>query len=249
MEEAAQSIEGELRTLADPARAAKEKSYLKSDLEHLGVSVPATRRVAQARLRAHPQLTARELSLLVDELWAVPVHERRMCAALMLQARSDLVDGRQLPQLERLLRESRTWAIVDVLAGDVVGALVAREPARAGDIEPWLCDPDLWMRRSLLLAQRRSLIEGAPIDRFAGYADALLDEREFFVRKAIGWVLRDLAKRRPDEVYEWLAPRTSRASGVTMREAVRYLPAPRRQALMTAYREGRPMSASPSPSP
>ncbi len=68
----------------------------------------------------------------------------------------------------------------------------------------------------------------------------MLDEKEFFIRKAIGWVLREVGKKRPDEVVAWLAPRTDRASGVTMREAVRYLPAGERERLMAAYREKRP---------
>ena len=57
----------------------------------------------------------------------------------------------------------------------------------------------------------------------------MLEEKEFFIRKAIGWVLREAGKRRPDEVAAWLAPRTGRASGVTMREAVKYLPAADRE--------------------
>jgi 3-methyladenine DNA glycosylase AlkD len=69
----------------------------------------------------------------------------------------------------------------------------------------------------------------------------MLDEREFFIRKAIGWVLRETSKRRPDEVTAWLAPRTHRASGVTMREAVKYLPSADAERLMAAYREKRPV--------
>jgi 3-methyladenine DNA glycosylase AlkD len=68
----------------------------------------------------------------------------------------------------------------------------------------------------------------------------MLDEKEFFIRKAIGWVLRETAKRRPDEVYEWLAPRAHRASGVTIREAVKYLDDARKDALMSAYKERAP---------
>ena len=70
----------------------------------------------------------------------------------------------------------------------------------------------------------------------------MLDEREFFIRKAIGWVLREAGKRRPEEVAAWLAPRTDRASGVTMREAVKYLPPEVGRSLMSAYREPRPAS-------
>ena len=56
----------------------------------------------------------------------------------------------------------------------------------------------------------------------------------------IGWVLRETSKHRPDEVHDWLAPRTHRASGVTVREAVKYLPAADAERLMRAYRAGRP---------
>ena len=63
-------------------------------------------------------------------------------------------------------------------------------------------------------------------ERFGRYADAMLDEKEFFIRKAIGWVLRETSKKRPDLVYEWIAPRTDRASGVTLREALKYLDPP-----------------------
>ena len=65
----------------------------------------------------------------------------------------------------------------------------------------------------------------------------MLADREFFIRKAIGWVLRETAKRHPQLVADWLAPRVHRASGVTVREAVKWLPADQREALMASYRE------------
>ncbi len=62
----------------------------------------------------------------------------------------------------------------------------------------------------------------------------MLEEREFFIRKAIGWILRDTGRRRPDLVYEWLLPRAPRASGVTIREAVKYLAPDQRDAVLAA---------------
>jgi 3-methyladenine DNA glycosylase AlkD len=62
----------------------------------------------------------------------------------------------------------------------------------------------------------------------------MLDETEFFIRKAIGWVLRDTARRRPELVFEWLLPRARRASGVTLREAVKPLSAQQRAAVLAA---------------
>ncbi len=73
---------------------------------------------------------------------------------------------------------------------------------------------------ALLVPLRRG---DGDFDRFARYADAKLEEREFFIRKAIGWVLRDTSRIRPDLVYGWLLPRAAWASGVTLREAVKHL--------------------------
>jgi 3-methyladenine DNA glycosylase AlkD len=67
----------------------------------------------------------------------------------------------------------------------------------------------------------------------------MLDEREFFIRKAIGWVLRDTARERPDLVYQWILPRAERASGVTLREAVKRLSPAQAAAVMDQSRHSR----------
>ena len=92
-------------------------------------------------------------------------------------------------------------------------------------LDRWAVDDDFWIRRgppSSRCSSRCARGDG-DFDRFSRYADAMLDEQEFFIRKAIGWVLRDTARKRPDLVYDWLLPRAARASGVTIREAVKPL--------------------------
>jgi 3-methyladenine DNA glycosylase AlkD len=73
---------------------------------------------------------------------------------------------------------------------------------------------------ALLVPLRRDLDQWA---RFCRYADQMLDEREFFIRKAIGWVLREVSKSHPEEVRAFVTPRLERMSGVTRREALKYL--------------------------
>jgi 3-methyladenine DNA glycosylase AlkD len=124
---------------------------------------------------------------------------------------------------------------VDVLAEDVIGRLLVAHREAAASLDRWALDDDFWVRRAALLSLLEPLRAGAPFVRFAGYADAMLDEKEFFIRKAIGWVLRETGKRRPEEVYEWLLPLARRASGITLREAVKYLePAQRKEVLRRA---------------
>jgi len=185
---------------------------------------------------------------LVAALWQAPVHERRAGAAVLLELHPGLLSPADLPLVERLLRESRTWALVDGLAASVVGGILIGARAEVTPVlDRWATDADFWIRRSSLLAELRPLREGAEMGPFLRRADAMLDEKEFFIRKAIGWVLREVGKRRPDEVAAWLAPRTHRASGVTMREAVKYLSTPHAERLMTAYRGKRPASCGPCP--
>jgi 3-methyladenine DNA glycosylase AlkD len=231
----------ELRAAGDPDRAAQEKAYLKSDLEFFGESVWEIRRVAKSFVGGAKALEHEDLTGLVEALWAEPVFERRMASVVLLELHPKLLTPADLPLIERLLRESLTWALVDALATDVVGGILARAP---DDVTPvldrWATDPDFWIRRASLLAELQPLRKGGDLGPFLRRADAMLDEKEFFIRKAIGWVLREVGKRRPAEVVAWLGPRTHRASGVTMREAVKYLPAADAERLTAAHKEKRP---------
>jgi 3-methyladenine DNA glycosylase AlkD len=242
---AAARISDALREAGDPARAEQEQLYLKSHLQHHGASVPAIRKIVRQALAAEPGITHDELVRLVEALWERPVHECRMAAVELLDAGSGLLVAADLALIERLLRESRTWALVDGLAANVAGPLVARHPELTTTLDRWAVDDDFWIRRSALLALLLGLRRGAgDFDRFCAYAEPMLGEREFFVRKAIGWVLREASKQQPDRVYAWLEPRASQASGVTVREAVKYLAPAQRDAVLAAYRAGRSPGAA-----
>lgn len=244
------SIVASIEAGARPERADAERAYLKSDLTHLGVAVPVVRSIVRAELRRLPEPLDHDSAVaLASGLWSEPVHERRLAAMEVLVTRRAVLSAGDLPLLERLLREAHTWALVDPLAITVVGDLVLHvpdEPRLVSTLDRWAVDDDFWMRRSALLSQlqllrrERTAAEGAAdFARFAGWADALLDDREFFVRKAIGWVLREIATRDPALVVAYVAPRTDRMSGVTWREAVRRLP-PADAATLQARRTKRP---------
>jgi len=239
----AERLEARLREIATPERAVGEKRYLKSDLTFLGATMWQIEQAVK-ELFAGQQPSHDEVVALADELWSVPVHERRMAAVMVLERCVDALTADDLGLVERLVRDSKTWALVDGLAGDVAGHLVQRDPETSAPIlDRWATDPDFWVRRASLLAELRPIRAGSALDRFLAHADPMLDEREFFIRKAIGWVLREAGKRHAAEVAAWLAPRTHRTSGVTIREAVKYLPPAIGERLMTAYREKRPASA------
>ncbi len=221
----ADGIEAALRRQGDPARAEGARRYLKSDLEFIGVPTPAFRRAIKAEINASDALDRATLLALVSRLWAREVFELRAAAVELLDLRGELLEARDIAVVERLIRASRTWALVDTLAAHVAGSLVECFPKLVHTLDAWASDTDFWVRRAAMLALLPPLRRGAgEFERFARYADGMLDEKEFFIRKAIGWVLREVSKKRPMLVAEWLAPRAHRASGVTLREALKYLP-------------------------
>ena len=252
--ELAAIVDAELRRAGDRARAEGEKRYLKSDLTFYGVGRPGIRQIVGAVLEVHAcsaehggsarranspepacSLDRRRALAVARALWGPPVHERRSAAIDLLDRHTALLRPSDLALVERFIRQSRTWALVDWLAIPVAGALVERLPELEAELDRWAADPDFWVRRSALLALLPALRRGeGDFARFSRYADAMIDEREFFIAKAIGWVLREVAKKRPALVVDWLLPRARRASGVTRREAVKYLPAPDRDRILRA---------------
>jgi 3-methyladenine DNA glycosylase AlkD len=124
-----------------------------------------------------------------------------------------------------------------------MGPLTERNPELTDVLDGWATDPDFWIRRSALLSLLLPLRRGAgDFGRFSRYADQMLAEKGFFIRKAIGWVLRETAKKRPDLVAGWLEPRIPLLSGVTLREAVKPLPEPTRATLLALRPPGQARS-------
>ncbi len=238
-----------LRARATHDRAVHERAYLKSDLTHLGVTVGDVRTCVKHLQRAHTALSASKLMALVRTLWSHqidrrPVHELRFAAVLWLSHHSRQLTPQlvlkparkgQPPWLEKMLGECNTWALLDPLAINVVGPLVVGYPAMNHTLDQWSQHRDMWLRRAAVLALLKPLRRGeGDFARFAKYAETMLHEKEFFIRKALGWVLRERSKKCPDEVFAWLLPRAAVVSGLTFREASKKLSVVQQHALARA---------------
>jgi 3-methyladenine DNA glycosylase AlkD len=215
-----------------PARARQEQAYLKSDLRFYGASVPEIRRAGADFARAHPDLTRAELRAIVDGLYASGWHDLRSAAIALLGSYANLLRESDLPWLVRLVRSSDTWAHVDWLAADIIGGVIERHPGSRRRLPGWAKDESFWVRRTALLAQLRVLSRGdGDFDLFARLAAGMLDEREFFICKAIGWILREVSKKRPRLVYRFLREHRAAISSLSLQEGAKYLPARMRTGL------------------
>lgn len=125
-----------------------------------------------------------------------------------------------LSVVHRLITTVPWWDTVDALAVHVVGPLVAADPALAATMDAWIADDDLWVARAALLHQLRYR-ERTDTERLFAYCLRRSGHPDFFVRKAIGWALREYAKTDPDAVREFLARERGRFAPLTVREALK----------------------------
>jgi 3-methyladenine DNA glycosylase AlkD len=228
----ADDLRAALKQHADPERAAGEKAYLKSPLKFYGVRVPQKRKIAQAWIRAHRRTSIDEVAALAAYLWGSEWHEERSLAVMLLQYRSADLSADHLPLIERMMAEANTWAHLDEIAVRLAGALIDRDPSTLDRLPVWAESGNFWVRRAAVLAQlpqfRRGegdldLFSRIIIPMFTEGAGWSKDER-FFIRKGIGWALREIGKQRPEWVADFAAAHRAAMSGLTFREATRNLP-------------------------
>jgi 3-methyladenine DNA glycosylase AlkD len=233
-------LESELRAVGDDRRAAGAKAYLKSDLEFVGVAAKPLRAVARAFLDDHPDLERRALLELVRSLWRRPVFELKAVAVALLEKKASELEVDDLEVVEELIRTSHTWALVDWLSTKVAAPVVESDlPTARGTLARWSEHENFWVRRASMLSLLPALRSGGgEFELFAAFASRMVREEEFFIRKAIGWVLREVGKRRPDLTFDFLADHIDEVSALTLREGSKYLPAQRRADLRDRRRRG-----------
>jgi 3-methyladenine DNA glycosylase AlkD len=208
----------------DATSAASQKAYMKSALGFHGVPT-ATIRAATKELSSQlGKPTHDEIVAIVDALFAAEWFDVRIAALVLLERHKKLLDAKDLPWLIDLVRRGAAWAFVDTIATNIIGPIVAKDAKALRELPKWAKDADFWVRRTALLAQERELSrERGDFELFARIAIPMLHEKEFFIRKAIGWVLRSTSKKRPELVFDFLQAHRAQASGLTLREGAKYL--------------------------
>jgi 3-methyladenine DNA glycosylase AlkD len=220
-------IEAALRAQADAHQAVPMKAYMLDQFEFLGIRAGPRREAIKEALQTLPKFagTADELLALAHALWQLPEREFRYAAIDWLAKHHKRLDVSALPRILQLVQTDPWWDTVDGLAG-VVGDIVLRakasQPSVQEHMDVCLTHPHLWVRRVAMLHQLgwRGQTDQARLFR---YALTLAHETDFFIRKAIGWALRDHARTQPEAVRTFLIEHASQLSGLTRREAGKHL--------------------------
>ncbi|MFI7343011.1 DNA alkylation repair protein [Streptomyces sp. NPDC050085] len=205
---------------ADPERAAAMRAYMKDVAPFLGLPSPVRKELTKAVLDGTPRPDEADLTAVALRCWALPEREYAYFAVDYLRRHVRRLSSGFLPVARHLVTTGPWWDTVDLLAAHVVGGLVAADPKLTADMDAWIEDPDLWVARTALLHQLRHK-DATDEQRLFAYCLRQAGHQDFFVRKAIGWALREYAKTDPAAVRAFVAGHRDVLAPLSVREALK----------------------------
>ncbi|PWI19928.1 DNA alkylation repair protein [Streptomyces sp. Act143] len=205
---------------ADPERAAPMRAYMKDVAPFLGLTTPVRRALSRTVLEGMPRPDEADCTAVALRCWRLPEREYQYFAVDYLRRHARVLSSGFLPVARHLVSTVPWWDTVDLLAAHVVGALVTADPALKADMDAWIVDDDLWVARTALLHQLRYK-ERTDTERLFTYCLHQSGHPDFFIRKAIGWALREYAKTDPEAVRSFLAREKGRFAPLSVREALK----------------------------
>jgi len=218
-------VRAELRRAADPAKAAPMQAYMKSAMPYHGVSAPVLRNVCRRLLPRLAFETAEQWRATVLGLFRGAKYREERYVAIELAERGarSFEDLDALPMYEEMIATGAWWDVVDVIASHRLGALLRIYPApMRRTMRTWAKSPDMWKRRSAILCQLGSK-DDTDLALLYGCIESSLASKEFFLRKAIGWALRQYAWTNPAEVRRYVREHERELSPLSIREALKKL--------------------------
>lgn len=219
-----------LASAGDPARAVQQQAYMKSAMPYYGLTAAELKALLRPILVEHRFEERAEWETTARLLWDVATHrEERYAAIALLRHRHyhPWVDADLVPLLEHLVRTGAWWDYVDEIASHLVGQVLLEDrPTLTPLMIDWAQDDHLWVRRTAMLCQLRHR-EQTDTDLLEHALVANLDDtalgKEFFIRKALGWALREHAKTDAAWVLDFVGTHADRLSGLSRREALKHL--------------------------
>lgn len=204
----------------DPEQAVAMRAYMKDVAAFLGIPTPARRALSRTVLTGTPRPDEADCTAIALRCWALPEREYHYFAVDYLRRHVDRCSSGFLPVTRYLVTNVPWWDTVDLLSAHVVGTLVGADPKLGADMDAWITDADPWPVRAALLHQL-TWKERTDTERLFAHCLCQSGHPDFFVRKAIGWALREYAKTDPEAVRTFLARERGRFAPLTVREALK----------------------------
>ena len=207
---------------ADPERATFMAAYMKGHFAFLGIPSAPRRALAREAVAGLPTPGEADVAAVASRAWALDAREYQYAAGDYAVRWVRRCSPAFLPVAERLITTKSWWDTVDLLAANVVGPLVAATPTLRSEVDRWLVSDDLWLARSAILHQLKWKTD-TDADWLCAACLARAADTDFFLRKAIGWALREYSKTDAAAVRRFVADHDAELSGLSKREALKWL--------------------------
>ena len=215
-----------LRAEADPAKAPAMQAYMKSAMPYLGVQTTPLRAICKECFADLAWDDDEHWQGAVRALWRGATHREERYAAIELAKHRS---GRPfhtlaaLPLYREMIESGAWWDMVDSIAPSLVFELLQGEADAMGLVlRDWAHDDDLWVRRAAIISQLAAK-QQTDLALLYDCFEPSIASKEFFLRKAIGWALRQYARTDPEEVARYVATNASRLSPLSKREALKHI--------------------------
>ena len=212
-----------LADVADPEKAGPMAAYLKTDMPFFGVQKAGRVPILRAVKDQFPPSDRDDYRAAVLALWSQPHREEKYLAIGYAQSFPRFVTLSSVQLYRRMIVEGAWWDLVDGIATNLIGdVLLSQREGMTRKVETWIDDRDMWLRRTAIIAQIGHK-EATDASLLFGACERRMHETEFFIRKAIGWALRDYARTDPGAVTAFVAEHRESLSGLSYREATKHL--------------------------
>jgi len=216
-------VQESLAEVADPINAPQMAAYMKTSMPFYGVKKPLRKPITRAIKKQFRPANRQAYERAVRGLWKLPHREEKYIALAVARMFPGYIDGESMPLFEQLIRQGAWWDFVDEVAVQLVGPVLLNErKATKPMMDEWINDDDMWIRRSAIIShiKHKQATDHRSLFR---YCRERADEKEFFIRKAIGWALREYSKTDPARVRTFLHKYETCLSGLSYREGARIL--------------------------
>jgi len=221
-----QKLRSLLVSIADPTRAPKMQSYMKSEMPYHGVPSPVLKKACREFFGKHSFSNFESWQKLVLSLWRNAEFREERYAALFVAGMKQAKEFhtiKSMPMFEEMIVSGAWWDYVDDIASHRVGLVLQHEPVATQKLMlKWSTSKDMWKRRTAILCQLGAK-EDTDVKFLYQCIEPSLSSEEFFLRKAIGWALRQYAWTNPKEVMRYVKSNADRLSFLSRREAIKNL--------------------------
>jgi len=188
---------------ADPATASQMKRYMRNKFEFLGIKAPKLRSLSKPLLAKEQLPPENQVPDITTELWQLPQREYQYFAIELLKKHLKNTPEEWIGLYEKLIIQKSWWDTVDGLAAWLVGNYFRLYP---GQIKPytknWMDSENIWLQRTCLIFQLKYK-DKTDFELMKSFIIPLQNSNEFFIKKAIGWALREYSKTNPEAVSEF----------------------------------------------